>query len=114
MTVDGDTHMRRPSRIGCEEDQIARLDAGPSNGFARAKLFPHFPWERHTVLREDILHKSAAVESGRVRATVSIWSPAKGQCRANDVVRAIWPDDAKGLGAGGFNPAARKRSRDGS
>jgi hypothetical protein len=74
-----DAHVRRSIRDRPEEDQVAGLDARQPHLGTKLKLLTYFARQRHAVLREDVLHEPAAVETGGIAPAVPVGDAPKAQ-----------------------------------
>ena len=73
IAADGDAHVRGAGRDRREEHEVARLARRPrSTSLSRLELLAHFARHLEAVLREDVLHEAAAIESRRVGAAVPV------------------------------------------
>ena len=96
-------------RDGRKEEQIARRQLlAALHRFPLFKLLSDFARQRHAVLGEHVLRKSAAIESLGIGAAVPVWHPAKRQRRADEGVAV----HSRGLRRRGrLDPAATFDSR---
>jgi hypothetical protein len=77
MAADGYCYMRRPFPVRCKEDEVTGHDVCCRHRFAELELLSDAARKEHTVESEDVLCKTAAVESIRRLSTVPVWRTAQ-------------------------------------
>ena len=82
----GDCDMRCTitASLRVEEDEIARFDVGGADLIADLVLLFDDAWDRDAILREHVLHQSAAVEAGGVGSSESIGDSSKPHRKLRD------------------------------
>src|SRR5687767_5095285 len=76
---DGNVRRTITVLLGVEENQIARLDVGRADRVADFVLLLDDTRNGNAVLREDVLHETAAVEAAGIGATRPIWHATESQ-----------------------------------
>ena len=81
---DEDADVRRATRFGLEEDEIAGLQIALLDLLADLELLRGLARQRDAVLREHPLREAAAVEPSRIAAAVAIRRAAETQCGGHE------------------------------
>lgn len=77
IATNDNPHMRCTGRDGAEEYEIPGLERRQVDGTPELILLLDLAGQRDTVLRKHVPYKPAAVETGRIFATVPIWCASK-------------------------------------
>ena len=83
--ADRHTYVRRAAAHGLEKDQVSRLDVAQIDSTPDSILILHFARQHRAVPCEHPLHQPAAVESGRVAASIPVGNSQEVHRRLNKV-----------------------------